>query len=210
MTLTPASGGCAQGANDERSLAAGEEPPLAIQHTNGLLYNENGGGAIPHTEMKKPKRGWLQAATDWRMIIATLAAPAFCAGLIWIWPTTKNDLNIVRMESSSALRVETTAITGQIRETKADLNGKIDVLAARVDARIDGIEKSQNRLQNGVDELLRRSSPPVLTAATAPIGNPPQDISPDKIYLPQKLHKVVKKKPLQPVAAKPNSGFHLW
>jgi hypothetical protein len=154
--------------------------------------------------MKKPKRNWLQSIADWRVILATLGAPAFCAGLIWIWPTTKSDLNIVRMESSSALKVETTAIAGQIKETKAELNGKIDALAARVDARVDGIEKSQNRLQTGVDELLRRSSPrqydlPQIVAAS-PAATPEN---------PQASRKIVKKKP-QPVAAKPASGFRLW
>ena len=198
MTLTQTSD--AQSGDSPAHLAATESPVLA-SHVNGL-YTETGGGAIPHTEIKKPKRSWLQSVADWRVILATLGAPAFCAGLIWIWPTTKSDLNIVRMESSSALKIETTAIAGQIKETKAELNGKIDALAARVDARVDGIEKSQNRLQTGVDELLRRSSPydPPQIVAASPAA-PPEN--------PQPTRRVKKK--TVPVAAKPvQTGFRLW
>ena len=188
-------------ANDPAHLAAAiekESPALASQHVNGL-YNEGGIGAIPHMEMKKAKRSWFQSVADWRIILATLGAPAFCAGLIWIWPTTKSDLRVVQLEAASALKVETTAIAGQIKETKAELKGDINALSARVDV----IQQSLNHTQYGVEELLRRSAPPpIVTAAAAPPSSPPADN-------PTKERKSVKKK--QPVVVKPApTGFRLW
>lgn len=143
-----------------------------------------------------PKKNWLQTAADWKLVLATLLAPAALALIYYLLPPTKSDLTAARAEASAALGVATTGISGQVKETRAELKGDINALAARV----DGMQKAIDHTQSGVEELLRRSAPltnePLPTEASAPASPAP---TPSRSIPPKdRPHKATVKRPVAP------------
>ena len=164
-----------QVAGAPRFHSEGEQP--LSEPTNGV-EKRTSGCSCGGVHSVKPKKNWLQAAADWKIIAATLLAPTFLALVYYLLPPTKSDLSASEARGAAALSVATAGIAGQVKETEAKLNGKVDALSARV----DGMQKTIDHTQAGVDELLRRSAPPpqtevvsiqASTKAAAPASPPP-------------------------------------
>ena len=200
MTLTQTSD--AQSGDSPAHLAATESPVLASQHVNGL-YNEGHVESIPHTEMKITL--WDLVIAEWRTI-GMIIAPFALAIAAYMIPASRGELTTVRTEAAANLDLAKAQTSGQLQS----VNTKIDALQSSVTETKSGLLVVQSDIKEVLKRLPDPRQLPVLTASTAPIGNPPQDNLPEKTYPPQKLHKAVKKKPVQPVAAKSNSGFRLW
>ena len=182
-------------------LAATETPVLASQHVfqstpqhgerpNGL-YNESMSDAIPSPDQKR----WGALIAEWKWIAAMLAPFGFGLALYLI-PATKGELESIKSDGAAKLELANAKTAGELRAVDARLSA--------LQTTITDTKSDVKEMRGDLKELLKRSDPrqydpPQIVAASpaAPPENPPPS-------------RRVKKKSVQPVAAKPASGFRLW
>ena len=195
--MTLETSGAAQSANNGPHLAAAEhekESALASRHMNGL-YNEGHAESIPHTELKITL--WDLVLAEWRTI-GMVAAPFALAIATYMIPASRGELATVRTEAAANLDL-----------AKAQTNGQLQAITAKVDALQTTIKDTNADLREtraDIKKVLERLPDPrqpydlpqiVAASPAAPLENP---------STPRR----VKKKAVQPIAAKPSSGFRIW